>query len=80
MALAGSSGGSTFASPIRDVLESSPAIGSVALAVGPEGGWAEEEIQAFAAAGWSPVSLGKMILRAETAAIAAAAAVQALRG
>jgi 16S rRNA (uracil1498-N3)-methyltransferase len=77
-ALAADPGGETIAPPIRDVLDSSVAIGSVALAVGPEGGWVEEELQAFAAAGWRPVSLGKMILRAETAAIATAAAVRAL--
>jgi len=63
---------------IREVLDSSPGIGSVALAVGPEGGWTEEELQAFAGAGWRPVSLGKMILRTETAAIAAVAAVRTL--
>jgi len=61
---------------IREALDSSPGIGSVALAVGPEGGWTEEELQAFADAGWRPVSLGKMILRTETAAIAAVAAVR----
>jgi 16S rRNA (uracil1498-N3)-methyltransferase len=63
---------------IRDVLDSPLPIGSVAMAVGPEGGWAEEELQAFAAADWTPVSLGTMILRTETAALAAAAAVRAL--
>ncbi len=63
---------------IREALASSPGIGSVAMAVGPEGGWTEEELQAFAYAGWRPVSLGKMILRTETAAIAAVAAVRTL--
>ncbi len=46
---------------------------SLALAVGPEGGWTEEELAAFAAAGWTSASLGNNILRAETAAIAALA-------
>jgi 16S rRNA (uracil1498-N3)-methyltransferase len=45
---------------------------SVALVTGPEGGWTEEERAAAAAAGWACVSLGPLILRAETAAIAAA--------
>jgi 16S rRNA (uracil1498-N3)-methyltransferase len=44
---------------------------SVALAIGPEGGWAPEEMQLFAANGWKSVTLGPRILRAETAAIAA---------
>jgi 16S rRNA (uracil1498-N3)-methyltransferase len=46
---------------------------SVALAIGPEGGWAPEEMQLFEANGWKPVTLGPRILRAETAAIAALA-------
>lgn len=43
------------------------------LAIGPEGGWAPEEMQLFHAADWTPVTLGPRILRAETAAIAAVA-------
>jgi len=43
----------------------------VALLVGPEGGWTEEERARFALARWTPVSMGPLILRAETAAIAA---------
>ena len=46
---------------------------AVALAVGPEGGWAPEEMQAFHEHGWKDVTLGTRILRAETAAIAALA-------
>lgn len=46
---------------------------SVLLATGPEGGWTEQEIGDFQNAGWTSVSLGKKILRAETAAIAALA-------
>jgi 16S rRNA (uracil1498-N3)-methyltransferase len=48
---------------------------SVALLIGPEGGWTEEERQEFTTAGWQPVSLGPLILRAETAAIAALAVI-----
>jgi len=43
------------------------------LLTGPEGGWTDAERAAAIAAGWAPVSLGPLILRAETAAIAAAA-------
>jgi 16S rRNA (uracil1498-N3)-methyltransferase len=46
---------------------------SIFLAVGPEGGWVEDELQQFQKAGWISASLGSTILRAETAAIAAAA-------
>ena len=49
----------------------------VALLVGPEGGWTDRERAAIAAAGWTAVSLGHEILRAETAAIAALAIVNA---
>ena len=45
------------------------------LAIGPEGGWAPEEEALFDANGWSAVSLGARILRAETATIAALAVV-----
>ena len=50
----------------------------IAVAVGPEGGWTGEELSQFSAAGWRSVTLGSTILRAETAAIAALAAVAAL--
>lgn len=46
---------------------------SVALAIGPEGGWTPEEMKLFEVAGWKSVTLGPRILRAETAAIAALA-------
>lgn len=42
----------------------------LALAVGPEGGWAPDELQRFTDAQWQHVTLGARILRAETAAIA----------
>lgn len=48
----------------------------VAILIGPEGGWAKEERTLFIECGWSPVSLGPLILRAETAAIAALAVIR----
>lgn len=45
----------------------------IVIAVGPEGGWAEDELEQFAGAGWTAVSLGPTILRAETAAVAGVA-------
>jgi len=52
-------------------LQSRPS--EVALAVGPEGGWASGECSWFFETGWIAASLGETILRAETAAIVATA-------
>lgn len=49
----------------------------VALLVGPEGGWTGRERSAISDAGWKAVSLGQNILRAETAALAALAILNA---
>jgi 16S rRNA (uracil1498-N3)-methyltransferase len=46
----------------------------IALAVGPEGGWTDQEFDAASAAGFREASLGSNILRTETAVIAALAA------
>jgi 16S rRNA (uracil1498-N3)-methyltransferase len=56
-----------------DRLESHPPDTSLALAIGPEGGWTPDEMATFTTAGFLPASLGPTILRAETAAIAAVA-------
>jgi 16S rRNA (uracil1498-N3)-methyltransferase len=48
---------------------------TVALLIGPEGGWTEAERASAVGAGWCPVSLGPLVLRAETAAAAAIAVV-----
>ena len=50
---------------------------SVAVLVGPEGGWTDAERAGFEAAGWRRVTLGPLILRAETAALAALSVVNA---
>ena len=44
---------------------------SIALCIGPEGGFTKEEVEAAMAEGFLPISLGKRILRTETAAITA---------
>jgi 16S rRNA (uracil1498-N3)-methyltransferase len=41
----------------------------VVIAVGPEGGFSDEEVQAAREAGFAPVGLGPRILRTETAAL-----------
>ena len=56
---------------LRDVVQ--PSDTQMLLAVGPEGGWVEEELRVFRESGWISASLGSTILRAETAAIAAVA-------
>jgi 16S rRNA (uracil1498-N3)-methyltransferase len=52
-----------------------PSLARPTVLVGPEGGWAPEEVSAAAAT----VSLGGLVLRSETAALAAAAVLVALR-
>jgi len=58
---------------LRNVLVSLTSKSEILLAIGPEGGWAEDELDLFQKSGWTSASLGATILRAETAAIAATA-------
>jgi 16S rRNA (uracil1498-N3)-methyltransferase len=60
---------------LRDVVKPQTGEDGIVLAVGPEGGWTESELQSFRQSGWTSASLGNTILRAETAAIAATAVV-----
>lgn len=53
---------------------------TIALAIGPEGGWRDEELARAAANGFLPVTLGARILRAETAALAALSVIQSRLG
>ncbi len=62
---------------LSDVLRAHKELHSLALAIGPEGGWTPEELQEFDHEKWIPASLGDTILRAETAAIAALAIARA---
>ena len=53
---------------LRDIADE-----TVHVLIGPEGGWTDEEVRLLEDRGATPVSLGPLILRAETAAIAALA-------
>ena len=55
-------------------------VAALTLLVGPEGGFAPEEEAAALVIGFVPLRLGERILRTETAALAAVAAMQALWG
>jgi 16S rRNA (uracil1498-N3)-methyltransferase len=58
---------------LRQILPEASAA-SVALAIGPEGGWTDAEFDTAQEAGFREASLGKLILRTETAVVAALAA------
>ena len=60
------------ARPMRTILPTDGAP-QVTLAVGPEGGWTDEEFSVASAAGFREAALGSLILRSETAVIAALA-------
>ena len=63
----------------RVVLHTGPGLaplsgeGGIAVAVGPEGGFTDDEIGQAIPVGWTTASLGPRVLRVETAAVAAAA-------
>jgi 16S rRNA (uracil1498-N3)-methyltransferase len=61
---------------LKEILSATGNISAVALAVGPEGGFAPEEFEKFLAAGFAPFSMGTRILRTQTASLAAFAAIQ----
>jgi 16S rRNA (uracil1498-N3)-methyltransferase len=70
------------AQPLREILrpnwENGRSCGSdsVAIAIGPEGGWTDAELAAAGAAGFVEASLGENILRTETAVLASMAILQ----
>jgi 16S rRNA (uracil1498-N3)-methyltransferase len=60
---------------LREALQNVPKSREISLFIGPEGGFADEEVAAAQDHGVMPVSLGPRILRAETAGLAAASAI-----
>jgi len=68
------------ASGLMGILRNQKGPTSVALLIGPEGGWTDGERNDAISAGWQPASLGPQILRTETAAMAATAVIMCVRG
>ncbi len=62
---------------LGDVIDSPN--GRVALAVGPEGGWVDHEVKKFQGQGFCCCSIGKRILKVDTAVVALHAGISALR-
>ena len=60
--------------PLKRILADAPSLAAI-LAIGPEGGWTDSEFTSARAAGFQEVSLGKLILRTETAVIASLSAI-----
>lgn len=65
----------TLLNVINDIKEND----NVILAIGPEGGWSEEEANYLIDKGFIPVSLGKRILRTETAGLYMLSAIGAIK-
>ncbi len=61
---------------IRGFLKEIESMRVITAVVGPEGGFSEKEVQSAREAGFSSVSLGERILRADTAAVALTAILQ----
>jgi 16S rRNA (uracil1498-N3)-methyltransferase len=70
------------AQPLREILAAHPRDATLAatLAIGPEGGWTDEEFAAAATSGFEEASLGSNILRTETAVMAAIASLNLVFG
>jgi len=57
---------------LKDIPENTD---STAVMIGPEGDFTKEELELVCSKGWMPIHLGKILLRAETAAISVLGAV-----
>jgi 16S rRNA (uracil1498-N3)-methyltransferase len=70
----------SLAHPTAQDLGGAATIAAAEIAIGPEGGFASDELEAFRVAGFSQIGLGPRVLRTETAAIAAVVWLQARLG
>lgn len=66
--------------PMKNALEKAPPRGVLTLAVGPEGDFSEREYERLEELGFQPVSLGKLVLRVETATLYMISAVRFFYG
>jgi 16S rRNA (uracil1498-N3)-methyltransferase len=66
--------------PVKDALDKLTGKSTVIALVGPEGGWSDREIELMQAHGCLAVTLGRRVLRTETAALVAATLLQHLLG
>ena len=55
---------------LKEILKKNKKIKSILITIGPEGGFSKKEIEAAIKAGFIPITLGKRILRTETASLA----------
>lgn len=56
---------------MKDFLKAIPNVQSIGIFIGPEGGFTEEEVELSISLGIQPITLGKRILRSETAGLVA---------
>jgi len=63
-----------------DMVKEIQSAANIAIAIGPEGGFTKEEVTFARTLGWQTVSLGNLILRAETATLTAVSLTQFLAG
>ncbi len=62
----------------QDIRSDLPQAKDVTLAIGPEGGWTNQELDYFQSQGFEPLCFGARVMRTETAAPALLAAIQAV--
>lgn len=66
--------------PLTELIKQAPCVKTIAVFIGPEGGFEPEEARAVAVSGGVTATLGKRILRTQTAPIAALSALMLLTG